>query len=123
MGNVNAKSAKGRTRRAKTRRNGDSNGASDRRLRQLGQESGNQSIGADHPTGIGQDPGASRLESLGGIYGQLLEEAEEQLAELHDRLDDIRTKAVKYEQRIEKLQARRQQILESLESWQQTLHD
>ena len=87
----------------------------------MGKESGNQSIGTDHPTRTGQNSGASRLESLGGIYSQLLEEAEEQLAELEDRLKETKAKTIRYEQKIEKVRSRRQQILESLESWRQTL--
>ncbi|KAM3114928.1 hypothetical protein [Phormidesmis sp. 146-33] len=118
---IGAEDQKRRTRR--TQKNGLSNvdGERDSRTGHLGGQSGSQSIGTDHPTGTRQNSGASRLESLGGIYSQLLEEAEEQLAELEDRLEETKTKTIRYEQKIEKVRSRRQQILESLESWRQTL--
>ncbi|NJO42216.1 MAG: hypothetical protein HC769_03640 [Cyanobacteria bacterium CRU_2_1] len=53
----------------------------------------------------------------------MLEDAEEQLAELEDRLNESREKVIKYEQRIEKIRSRRQHILDSLESWRQTLQN
>jgi chromosome segregation ATPase len=111
------------TRRTEAECDSHPDGERNRQVRQLGRESANQPLGTDHPDRSGQAGNTSRLESLGGIYSQLLEEAEEQLAELEDRLEDTKAKAVKYEQRIERLQARRQQLLESLETWQQTLQE
>lgn len=121
MGNSDAEGKKIRARGAKTRCDRDTDRKRDRRVGQLGEKFGDQSIGTGDSDRVRKIADSSRLESLGGIYSQLLEEAEEQLAELGERLEDAKTKVVKYEQRIERLQARRQQILDSLEAWRQTL--
>lgn len=96
---------------------GDIAGDGNQQSGRLGEEAENEPLGANYPDWLRQDPHKPGSASVGGVLSQLIEEADDQLVEIEERIDKALIRVEKYREKIEKVKARRQQLLAVLEVW------